>query len=405
VAMISTHDGSIPETLSSNSKEISTSAVSKKPRYGFIDLLRGFAIVMMVETHVVNAYLPLAWKKGFGFFFWLAFLNGLVAPSFLFATGFSLILQSKHQWENWIHFRRPFWKQMRRIGFITLVAYYTHLQWFGVRWYLKSWNDARMWDRTFQSDILQCIVVSLLILLAIILIFRSKKLLPWITGTLALGMALATPWIWTFDFREKLPLPIALILNPHHGISIFPIFPWMSCVLAGAFAAHFFLKAADAGKIAKYMQITAYLGSLMVVAGLLLRNVSFTLPGVSDFYTTSPLYLMIRLGCVLLICAILYNHEAKARWMQPIQLAGQESLLVYGVHLWVIFACLRGKILGPILGKQFGYFGCFAISIAIIILMLYLAKHWHALKKHYPRQTRLSQAGIVIVMVIVFLLT
>src|SRR5512136_1729999 len=109
------------------SEQITASApakAAKPPRYGFIDLLRGFALVVMIETHVSNAYLPLALKKGSEFFFWLAFLNGLVAPTFLFATGFSLMLQSKRQWDDWLHFRAPFWIQMRRLGFITLVAYY-----------------------------------------------------------------------------------------------------------------------------------------------------------------------------------------------------------------------------------------------------------------------------------------
>src|SRR5512137_1624649 len=96
---------------------------AKAPRYGFIDLLRGFALVVMVETHVMNAYLPLALKKGSEFFFWLAFTNGLVAPTFLFATGFSIVLLGNNQWENWLHFRPSFWRQMRRLGFITLVAY------------------------------------------------------------------------------------------------------------------------------------------------------------------------------------------------------------------------------------------------------------------------------------------
>ncbi len=402
--MMLTPSGPISEAPSFDSKEALISAVVKGPRYGFIDLLRGFAILIMVETHVVSAYLPLALKKDFGFFFWLSFLNGLVAPSFLFATGFSLILQSRSQWENWLHFRRPFWLQMRRIGFITLVAYYTHLQWFGVRWYLRSWNDSKMWDRTFQVDVLQCIVVSLLVLLSIIVIFRKRAFLPWVTGILALGIFLATPYMWSVNFRGKVPLPIAMFLNPH-GISFFPVFPWMGCVLAGAFACHFFIKAAAAGKIPQYIQITACLGGLMIAAALLLRNVPYSLPGLSNFYTTSPLYLMIRLGSVLLICAILYKYEFRAKWMKPIQVAGQESLLVYGVHLWIIYAFLRGRVLGPILGRQFGYFGCFATSIAIIILMLYLAKHWHSLKTHYPRQIRFSQAGIVTVMVIVFLLT
>src|SRR5512137_2256527 len=79
-------------------------------RYGFIDLLRGFALVVMIETHVINAYLPAASRHSW-FFFWLTFFNGLVAPTFLFASGFSLMLQGRRNWEDWLHFRPPFWKQ------------------------------------------------------------------------------------------------------------------------------------------------------------------------------------------------------------------------------------------------------------------------------------------------------
>jgi len=84
------------------SERIVESAVplpAKAPRYAFVDLLRGFALVMMIETHVCNAYLPFALKKGSEFFFWLSFVNGLVAPAFLFASGFSIVLQSNSQWE------------------------------------------------------------------------------------------------------------------------------------------------------------------------------------------------------------------------------------------------------------------------------------------------------------------
>ncbi|MBP1601478.1 MAG: Acyltransferase domain protein [Acidobacteria bacterium] len=73
-------------------------------RYGFVDLLRGLALVVMVETHVVNAYLPAGLRQG-PFFYWLAFLNGLVAPSFLFASGYSLVLQGSRYWNDWLHFR------------------------------------------------------------------------------------------------------------------------------------------------------------------------------------------------------------------------------------------------------------------------------------------------------------
>jgi len=381
-----------------------TRSPARPPRYGFIDLLRGFALLVMIETHVVNAYLPLALKKGSTFFFWLAFVNGLVAPAFLFATGFSLILQGDYQWENWLHFRMPFWRHVRRVGFICLVAYYTHLEGFSLSRYLSNWNDYTLWAKSLRVDILQCIVASLLVVHALILLLRNRKLLPWGAALLAIAVALVTPWMYAQDFRGKLPLSIALFLNPH-GVSLFPIFPWISFVLAGSCASGFFLMSVKSGKGPLYMRITAISGILMIAAGLLLRNAPYTLPGYVNFYTTSPLYLMIRIGCILLICSFLYKLEAGGLWIpKSVQLAGQESLLVYGVHLWIIFALLRGTVLGPILGRESGYLGCFLMSAVIIVLMLYLARWWHDLKKKHPHGVRRAQAVIVIAMIAIFML-
>jgi len=383
---------------------VRASSQATAARYGFIDLLRGFALVMMIETHIVNAYLPVALRKGSSFFFWLSFVNGLVAPGFLFAAGFSLVLQANSQWENWVRFRLPFWRQMRRLGFICLVAYYSHLQGFKLSRYLTNWGDGPMWNRTLQIDVLQCIVISLLVVHLLISLLRNKKWLPWGAGILAGCVALATPIIWSYDFRGHVPLSIALALNPH-GISLFPVFPWICFVLAGSCAACIFLRRAEAGKIAQFMQGITCLGVLMIAAGLLLRNAPFTLPGYVNFYTTSPLYLIIRVGCILVICSLLYGLEINAHWVpKPIQLAGQESLLVYGVHLWVIFALLRGKHLGVVLGLQAGYLGCFLLSAAIAVLMLLLAKCWHALKRNHPAFTKFAQRVTVLIMMAVFLL-
>jgi uncharacterized membrane protein len=377
---------------------------AKAPRYGFIDLLRGVALAVMVETHVMNAYLPLALKKGSEFFFWLAFTNGLVAPTFLFATGFSIVLQGNSQWENWLHFRPSFWRQMRRLGFITLVAYYSHLQ--GFRWsrYLAEWNDSNFWARSLKVDVLQCIVVSLLAVMALIFILRKKSLLPWAALLLAVAVALVTPWVWAQDFRDKLPLSLALFLNPH-GTSLFPIFPWIIFVLVGSSTGCFFLKSMERLRAAAFMRNIARLGVLLIACGLLLRSAPYTLPGYVNFYTTSPLYTMIRIGCVLIFCFLLYKLEARGKWIpRLIQAAGQESLLVYGVHLWIIFGLLRGRLMVPFLGQQMGYPGCFALSIVIVVFMLYLAKYYHLLKKNYPQRVRQAQVVIVIAMIFIFFL-
>src|SRR4051794_4836608 len=56
-------------------------------RMTWIDLFRGAAVVMMIETHVLNTFL-LAGSRASAWFEWLNYFNGLVAPSFLFIAGY-----------------------------------------------------------------------------------------------------------------------------------------------------------------------------------------------------------------------------------------------------------------------------------------------------------------------------
>jgi len=360
------------------------------------------ALVVMIETHVVNAYLDPVSRKTLSFF-WLTFFNGLVAPAFLFAAGFSLILQMNRSWEEWLAFGRPLWVNLRRLGFITLVAYYTHLHRFKWSQYARP-ETPDVWKETLQVDILQCIVASLLIAQALVFIFKKRTLFAWAAGCLAAAVSLLTPWMWAQDLAGRVPLALALFLNPH-GISLFPLFPWLSFVLCGGIAAHLFLNSVERNREMRHMSHVVVLGVFLICGGLLVKSAPYTLPGHEHFYTTSPLYILVRLGCVLVLCALLYAMEKLLRLMpQPIRIAGQESLLVYGVHLWLIFGVLRGKHLGPIFGLQAGYPVCFALSAAIIALMLWLARGWQKLKRSYPEQVKRAQAAVVLLMILIFLL-
>ncbi len=386
--------------------DIPDKAIGPKPakggtRYGFIDLLRGCALVVMIETHVINSYLPDSSRHNW-FFFWLTFFNGLVAPTFLFASGFSIMLQGSRQWNEWLRFRAPFWRQMRRLGFIVLVAYYSHLDHFKLSRYLYP-DDPGIWKNSLQVDILQCIVASLLIVHLLIFLLRKPRRVAWGALVLALTISVLTPWMWSKNFIGILPLSGALFLNPH-GISLFPLFPWTFFLLCGVFTCQLFLEAVSAGTDARLMRWMLPGGVVMILFGLSAMYLPFSLPGYRNFFTTSPNYMFIRLGCVLIFCSSWYALEKFLRWVpNPVRLAGQESLLVYGVHLWVIFAFLRGKHAGPVLGLEKGYLGCFLLSAAIIVAMLWLARGWHALKLDYPRLAKRGQALTVLIMLTVFL--
>jgi len=64
-------------------------SLTTSKRIDYIDLLRGWAVIVMIETHAFNATLTPAIKSDW-FFGYIAFINGLVAPSFLFASGLAM---------------------------------------------------------------------------------------------------------------------------------------------------------------------------------------------------------------------------------------------------------------------------------------------------------------------------
>jgi len=372
------------------------------PRYGFVDLLRGFALVVMIETHVVNAYLPAALRRG-EFYFWLSFVNGLVAPAFLFASGFSLVLQARRKWEDWLRLGPAFRKQMRRMGFILLVAYFIHLPDFGLRKFLVP-HDQAFWKKAFQVDVLQCIVVSLLLIDLLILLTRRRGAFFWVAASTGVTAAVATPWIWAQDFTARLPLSLAMYLNPH-GASLFPLFPWISFVLAGSCVGHLFLNSIEKRADAGFMRSAFYFGAAAIAFGWLARAVPLFHAWNSRYFLTSPLYVLVRLGCVVVLCAGLYAMEKRFGWVPgAIRLAGQESLLVYTLHLMLIFGVLRGKGMAAVFGLEAGYAACVLLSVAIIVLMLALAGLWHGLKRNRPKLARATLAAAIGIILLLFLL-
>ena len=171
----------------------------------FADWLRAWALLVMIETHVFNAFLAAQFRDS-QWFRNLNFLNGLVAPSFLFVSGFVFLVASK-----------PFRKQVARIGMVWLIGYAMHL------------------SRFYRVDILHCIAFTWLFLSVSRVAIRNAgwRMAVWTVCTLALtGLA---PLVWSLDFRTALPLPVAGYLNDKTQ-SLFPLFPWSGFMLAGRFA-------------------------------------------------------------------------------------------------------------------------------------------------------------------------
>ena len=198
-------------------------------RCDWIDQLRAWAVIVMIEVHVVNAWLLPGLRPD-----WLNYLNGLVAPSFLMAAGFSLVV-STFRTDGTL---RPFWPDTaRRLGFILLCAYALHAPGFT----LADWtvlNTVQKARELFKIDILQCIVFSLLVLQVLARLVRNPRVFTFLALVLALYIPLVSPSLWATGVADGLWLPIRGFFNGNvdRGVqALFPLFPWLAFPAFGAF--------------------------------------------------------------------------------------------------------------------------------------------------------------------------
>ncbi|MDL1893413.1 DUF1624 domain-containing protein, partial [Sphingobacteriales bacterium CHB3] len=191
----------------------------KSRRVEYIDLLRGWAVLVMIETHVMNATLTNEIFES-DFFRWIKFANGLVAPSFLFASGLAYAVTTRRKLSDYLSFGPALYKQIRRLLFVVMIGYLLHIPKFNFRQIITETTELS-WQIFFQADVLQCIGVSLLLIQLLLLLFRTERRLYVAVTGLAMLIPFVTPFIWGIDFREILPLPLAGYMNGIH----FPQFP------------------------------------------------------------------------------------------------------------------------------------------------------------------------------------
>ncbi len=145
----------------------------KKKRIEFIDLLRGWAVIVMIQTHVFNATLIPALTQN-GFFDFVRFIDGLVAPSFLFASGMAYAVTTRRKINDYLSFGTPLFKQFGRLLFVLLIGYGLHIPKFNY-YHLRYEAGALAWQAFWQVDVLQCIAISLMFLQVMLLILRSER--------------------------------------------------------------------------------------------------------------------------------------------------------------------------------------------------------------------------------------
>jgi len=376
-------------------------------RLAFIDLLRGWAVIVMIETHMMNATIIPAIRDT-RLFDLINFLNGLVAPSFLFASGMAYAVTTRRKIDSYLSFGSPLFQQFGRLLLVLLIGYALHLPRFH---YYKIAHEVTPdeWLVFFQSDVLQCIAVSLLLLQILLLMLRTERRLYLAAAVLAVGVLFVTPLMWGYDFLARLPAAIAAYMNGLHH-SLFPLFPWAVFLFAGAIAGHLFAEGRAAAGETGAGTFAALAQRRFLLAGGGLMLLSLPLMTLARVYPTyeywrfSPSFVVMRIGIVLVLCALLYWYETRkgVAAASPITLMGRESLLVYTVHLLLIFGKFSSFSFRKWVNHTFGYGEVLLWTLMLLVLMYGLALVWERIKKKGERWRRGVQLVTLISLALLF---
>jgi len=381
-----------------------TSHPKSVQRVDYIDLLRGWAVIVMIETHVVNATLAEEIMSD-RMFQYVRFLNGLVAPSFLFASGLAFAITARRKLPDYLSFGSPLFKQLGRLLLIAGLGYALHIPIFSLHRLLSEATDAQ-WQSFFQVDILQCIAVSLLMLQFLLVVLKNERLLYRFTLVLGAAIVLCTPFIWSIDFWDTVPWPAAAYLN---GLrySLFPLFPWAVFLLAGSLIGHHFsrgmttLSALDSDAHERSMQSLLWIGGSMILLSIALEPIAGILFPEHDYWRASPSFFLLRLGLVILLCWVMHvSSRGRKTAMRPIvMLFGRESLLVYVLHLLMIYGSFGGFNFRKEVSQTFGYLEAGISACMLCLLMYAVALWWSRIKAGYPRmKTAMNMVTLALVL-------
>ena len=363
-----------------------------RQRYLFIDLLRFVAAFFMIQGHVFDAVLS-PQVKAHPLFYVHDFFHGFVAPAFLFASGVAYGASTMKRWNEHIGFGKRSRHRVRRFLGLIAIGYALHLPYFSLRKTISSASPAEM-KAFLQSDVLQCIGVTLLLLQIGILVLKNRKAFEWVVAALAGVVIFSAPFMWSAHFSGHLPAALVSYLSPENG-SWFPLFPWSAYILCGVMFGCIFANAGDPVHAGSMMLKYAALNVAVLMLAWTAIHVPFDLYPAHDFWKSNPAMFFVRLSAVGIVTSLIFLVE---RWWRKTpyfpSIMGRESLFVYILHLVIVYGSVMNRGLAQRVGPTLGVapaLGAFALVFAAIGLITLLWFRWKT--GHEALATWLTAAG------------
>lgn len=336
-------------------------ASSAKDRLQFIDAIRAYAILMMLQGHFVDTMLAYRFRdlENALYSTWF-FMRGMTAPIFFTITGlvftFLLLRDGRPIREN-----ERIRKGIRRGFFLIFLGYLLKVNFpaFLTGWFYKSYP---------ALDVLHNIGFALLTLIALYCLHLVSKIsLPFLYFGGGIFIFLINPTWLAYDW-SFLPVVLRNYFDADNGSIFLPI-PWLGFTLLGAgFGWHLFHKT--------YLYRTWYWPAILLTTGLIIHFFSskgllllHQWTGWGNFIKLAyGNVLFWRFGHVLIIISLFIFLEKIITFPPLLLKIGSETLTIYATHYVVLYGTWLGIGI-----KTFGQFTWQPIPVVIGAILFVLA--------------------------------
>ena len=302
-------------------------ADSTRARRGYLDWLRGLAVLVMIEAHILDSWTRLD-QRDSAFFGWSMILGGFGAPLFLFLAGLSVSLSAGSKSRRLNDDRAAVRLVATRGLQIFALAFLFRLQALIVSW--------GAWISLLKVDILNIMGPS--ITLAALLWGAVRGVGPRVVlfAAATLLVAVVTPPIRGAEWLFGLPDFIEGYLRPRPGFTNFSIFPWTGFVLAGA-SLGVLIDASRSEVSERRLNQRFALAGVLLVAGAYAGSHLPSVLANSQFWTSSPTFFLIRTGVLIIAVGAAYAWRAGRLGWSPLEQMGRTSLFIYWIHIELIY--------------------------------------------------------------------
>jgi uncharacterized membrane protein len=297
-----------------------------KQRLLYLDWLRGFAALIMLQGHCFHSFLRNDLREG-GPYVFSQFLGGMPPAIFLFLTGITLAFLMDSNERKGLPAATRVATAIRRAGYLFGIAFLFRLQ-----LYLFGFPDSPAGD-VLKVDILNCMGFAILVM-SVMAFFRTAARVR-VCALLGLAIALLSPVVSGLSWTGVPPL-VKHYLAP--DFNYFSFFPW-AAYLAFGLSAGSVLRVIKREHLDRAMQWSAVVGMAVVAGAYYLASSPFSIYPHADFWLNSPTQVLIKQGVILMTLPLgfLWTEYGAHEGWSLVRQFGTTSLLVYWAHIELVY--------------------------------------------------------------------